>query len=126
MSDEDNKLISEDQPEGTIKDQIEDLTGDEDVNKPEQIASDKTTKKKCRGRSFVLIFLILIGGLMIGGVYLWKELQQTRSDLAELGNNAQAQEQAQAGLSSENIAVMAAMEDAIKQLGQKQSKQSNA
>jgi uroporphyrin-3 C-methyltransferase len=126
MSDEDNKLISEDQPEGTIKDQIEDLTGDEDVNKPEQIASDKTTKKKCRGRSFALIFLILIGGLIVGGVYLWKELQQTRSDLAELGNNAQAQEQAQAGLSSENIAVMAAMEDAIKQLGQKQSQQSDA
>jgi uroporphyrin-3 C-methyltransferase len=135
MSDEDNKLTSKDQPEGTIKDQAEnqmkDPTGDaEDMNhgdnKPEQITSDKTTKKKCRGRSFALIFLILIGGLMFGGVYLWKEVQQTRSDLAELGNNAQAQEQAQAGLSSENIAVMAAMQDAIEQLGQKQSKQSDA
>ncbi len=135
MSDEDNKLISEDQPEGTIKDQVEnqveDPTSDTEdknhgENKPEQIASDKTTKKKCRGRSFALIFLILIGCLMVGGVYLWKELQQTRSDLAELGNNAQAQEQVQAGLSSENIAVMAAMQDAIKQLEQKQSEQSDA
>ncbi len=131
MSDEDNKLISEDQPEGTIKDQLENPTGDAEdmnhgVNKPEELASDITTKKKCRGRSFALIFLILIGGLMVGGVYLWKELQQTRSDLAELGNNAQAQEQVQAGLSSENIAVMAAMQDAIKQLEQKQSEQSDS
>jgi uroporphyrin-3 C-methyltransferase len=140
MSDEDNKLTSEDQPQGTIKDkvenQVEDPTGDENDmtpddknpgdNDPEQLATDQTTKKKCRGRSFALVFLILIGGLMAGGVYLWKELQQTRSDLAELGNNRQAQEQAQAGLTSRNTAVMAAMEDAIKQLGQKQSEQSQA
>ena len=135
MSDEDNKLTSEDQPEGTIKHQVENQTEDstgnaEDMNhgenKPEEIASDKTTKKKCRGRSFALIFLILIGGLTAGGVYLWEELLQTRSDLAELGNNALLLEQEQAGLSSENIAVMAAMEDAIRQLGKKQSEQSDA
>jgi len=131
MSDEDNKLTSEDQPEGTKKDkvenQVEDPTGDAEdknhgENKPEELASDQTTKKKCRGRSFALVFLILIGGLMAGGVYLWKELQQTRSDLAELGSNVQAQ----VGLTSGNIATMAAMEDAIRQLGQKQSEQSDA
>ena len=131
MSDEDNKLTSEDQPEGTKKDkvenQVEDPTGDAEdknhgENKPEELASDQTTKKKCRGRSFALVFLILIGGLMAGGVYLWKELQQTRSDLAELGSNVQAQ----VGLMNGNIATMAAMEDAIRQLGQKQSEQSDA
>jgi len=131
MSDEDNKLTSEDQPEGTKKDkvenQVEDPTGDAEdknhgENKPEELASDQTTKKKCRGRFFTLVFLILIGGLMAGGVYLWKELQQTRSDLAELGSNVQAQ----VGLTSGNIATMAAMEDAIRQLGQKQSEQSDA
>ena len=136
MSDEDNKQTSEDQPQGTLKDKVEnqaeDPTGNENDmvpddknpsdNDPEQLATDQTTKKKCRGRSFALIFLILIGGLMAGGVYLWKELQQTKSDLAELGSNVQAQ----VGLMNGNIATMAAMEDAIRQLGQKQSEQSDA
>jgi uroporphyrin-3 C-methyltransferase len=132
MSDEDSKLTSEDQPEGTIKDRVEnqiedqseDPTGDE--NEPEQLASDKPTQKKYRGLSFALIFLILIGGLTAGGAYLWKELQKTRADLAELGNNVQAQEQSQTGLTSGNIAAMADMKDVIKQLQKNQSKQSDA
>lgn len=124
MSDEDNKLTSEDQPDDKIKNQIEDQTGNADDmspnnENPEQIASGKTTKKSCRGRSFALIFLILIGGLASGGYYLWKELQQTRSDLAEIENNVQAQ----SGLTTGNIAVM---EDVIRQLQKKQSEQSNA
>ena len=106
MSDEDNKLTSEDKVETQI--------GESTAN-----AVDKTTKKKCRGRSFALIFLILIGGLTGGGVYLWKELQQTKAELAEMGNNAQLQ----SGLTTGNIA---AMDDAIKQLQQKQSEQSDA
>jgi len=114
MSNEDNQQISEDQ--------IEDQTSNTDDDKPEQIASDKTTKKTCRGRSFALIFLILIGGLTCGGYYLWKELQQTNADLAEVGINVQAQ----VGLTTGNIAALAAMEDAIRQLGQKQSEQSDA
>ena len=128
MSDEDNKLV--------VDDQLEDQTGNaEDMkvddenpgnNNLGQIDSGQTTKKKCRGRSFALIFLILIGGLIVGGGYLWKELQQTRIDLAELGNNVQAKEQAQAGLTSGNIAAMSTMQDAIKQLQQKQSEQSDA
>jgi len=104
MSDEDNKLTSEDQSEDKVEDQK---------------ASINPTKKTCCGRSFALIFLILIGGLTGGGYYLWKELQQTRTDLAELGNNVQVQ----TGVTTGNIA---AMEDAIKQLQQKQSEQSDA
>ena len=114
MSDEDNKLISEDQSEGTIKDKVEDQVEELTDN-----IDGKTTKKKCRGRSFVLIFLILIAGLTGGGYYLWKELQQTRADLDEVGNNLQAQ----SGLTTGNIA---AMEDAIRQLQQKQGEQSDA
>jgi len=114
MSDEDNKLTSEDK----VENQIEDQTGNKD-DSPEQIASDKTTKKRCRGRSFALIILLLICGLIGGGYYLWKELQQTRTDLVEMGSNAQAQY----GLMTENIA---AMEDVLKQLQQKQNAQSNA
>ena len=106
MSDEDNKLTSEDE----VENQIAELPNDTD---------DITTKKKCRGRSFALIFLILIGGLVGGGYYLWKELQQTRADLAEVGINVQAQ----SGLTTGNIA---AMEDAIRQLQQKQGEQSDA
>ncbi len=56
---------------------------------------------------------------MGGGVYLWKEIQQTKSDLAEVGDIAQAQSSLGAG----NIV---AMDDAIKQLEQKQSEQSDA
>ena len=114
MSDEDKKLTSEDQSEGTIKDKVEDQVEELTDN-----TDGKTTKKKCRGRSFVLIFLILIGGLTGGGYYLWKELQQTRADLDEVGNNLQAQ----SGLTTGNIA---AMEDAIRQLQQKQGEQSDA
>jgi len=124
MSDEDNKLISEDQTGNA-----EDMQADDENpsnNNLEQIASDQTTKKKCRGRSCAVIFLILIGGLTGGGYYLWIELQQTRTDLAELGNNVQAKEQTQAGLTSGNIAAISAMQDAIKQLQQKQSEQSDA
>ncbi len=123
MSDEDNKLTSEDQPEDIVgkqgEGQLEDTTDNADDNKPEEIAPDKTTEKRCRGRSFALIFLILIGGLTGGGYYLWKELQQTRTDLAAMEHNVQAQ----SGLTTGNIA---AMEDAIRQLQQKQGEQSNA
>jgi len=114
MSVEDNKQTSEDQPEAKVESQVGELIDNTD---------GKTAKMKCRGRSFALIFLILIGGLTGGGYYLWKELQQTRADLAEVKNNVQAQEQAQAGLATGTIA---AMEDAIKQLGQKQNEQSDA
>ena len=112
MSDKDDKPTPEDQ----VEDKVENQT---DNNKPEQIASDKTSKKTCRGRSFAVIFLILFGSLTGGGYYLWKELQQTKVDLAEMGNNAQVQ----SGLRAGNIA---AMENAIKQLGQKQNEQSDA
>jgi len=112
MSDKDDKPTPEDQ----VEDKVENQT---DNNKPEQIASDKTSKKTCRGRSFAVIFLILFGSLTGGGYYLWKELQQTKADLAEMGNNAQVQ----SGLRAGNIA---AMENAIKQLGQKQNEQSDA
>jgi len=120
MSDKDEKLTLEDQVEDKVENQIEDqIENHTDNNKPEQIASDKTTKKKCRGRSFAVIILILFGSLTGGGYYLWKELQQTKADLAEMGNNAQVQ----SGLRAGNIA---AMENAIKQLGQKQNEQSDA
>jgi len=120
MSDKDDKLTPEDQVEDKVENQIEDqIENHTDNNKPEQIASDKTTKKKCRGRSFAVIILILFGSLTGGGYYLWKELQQTKADLAEMGNNAQVQ----SGLRAGNIA---AMENAIKQLGQKQNEQSDA
>jgi len=117
MSDKDNKLILEDQTGNA-----EDMNPDDENpsnNNLGQIASGQTTKKKCRGRLFALIFLILISGLTGGGVYLWIELQQTRTDLFEMGNNVQVQ----TGVTTGNIA---AMEDAIKQLQQKQSEQSDA
>ena len=117
MSDEDKKLTSEDQSEGTIKDKIEDQVEELTDN-----TDGKTTKKKCRGRLFALIFLILIGGLTGGGYYLWKELQQTRAELDEVGNNLQAQ----AGLTSGNIAAMAAVEDAIRQLHRRRKSSSAA
>jgi len=120
MSDEDDKLTLEDQVEDKVENPIEDqMENQTDNNKPEQIASDKTTKKTCRGCSFAVIFLILFGSLTGGGYYIWKELQQTKADLAEMGNNAQVQFELRAG----NIA---AMENAIKQLGQKQNEQSDA
>jgi len=112
MSDKDDKPTPEDQ----VEDKVENQT---DNNKPEQIASEKTSKMTCRGRSFAVIFLILFGSLTGGGYYLWKELQQTKADLAEMGNNAQVQ----SGLRAGNIA---AMENAIKQLEQKQNEQSDA
>jgi len=118
MSEEDNKLTSEDKIESQKEDQLEDQTGNAD-DSPEQIAPGETTKKSCRGRSCALIFLLLIGGLAGGGYYLWKELQQTRTDLAEMENNVQAQ----SGLTNGNIA---AMEDVIEQLQKKQHEQSNA
>jgi len=120
MSDEDDKLTLEDQVEDKVENPIEDqMENQTDNNKPEQIASDKTTKKTCHGRSFAVIFLVLFGSLTGGGYYIWKELQQTKADLAEMGNNAQVQFELRAG----NIA---AMENAIKQLGQKQNEQSDA
>ena len=106
MSDEDNKLISEDE----VENQRAELTDNTD---------GKTTKKKCRGRSFALIFLILIGGLIGGGYYLWKELQQTRADLAEVEKSVQAQSRLTTG-------TIAAMEDAIRKLEHKQVEQSDA
>ena len=123
MSDEDSKLTSEDRDENKVKNQIENPTSNADDKNPDsenlgQIASDKTTKKICRGRSFALIFLVLIGGLTGGGYTLWKELLQTKADLAEVENSAQAQ----SGLTAVNIA---AIDDAIKQLEQKQSEQSD-
>jgi len=120
MSDEDDKLTLEDQVEDKVENPIEDqMENQTDNNKPEKIASDKTTKKTCHGRSFAVIFLVLFGSLTGGGYYIWKELQQTKADLAEMGNNAQVQFELRAG----NIA---AMENAIKQLGQKQNEQSDA
>jgi uroporphyrin-3 C-methyltransferase len=113
MSDEDNELTSEDEAGNQIAELPDNTDG-------------KTTKKKCRGRSFALIFLILFGALTGGGYYLWKELQQTRANLVDVRNNVQAQKQAQAGLTSGNIAAMAAVEDAISQLQQKQGEQSDA
>jgi len=110
MGDEDNNLTSEDQFEDKVENQIEDSTGN---------ADEKTTKRTCRGRSIALIFLILIGGLMGGGIYLWNELQQTKADLVEVGNSAQAQ----SGIRAGNIA---AIDDAIKQLERKQNEQSDA
>ncbi len=107
MSDEDSKLTPEDQPEDKVDIQIEGPTAN---------ADGKTMKKRCRGRSFALIYLILIIGLAGGYVYLWKELQQTKADLLGVGNNVQA------GLTSEN---MVAMEDKIKQLEQNQREQSD-
>ena len=120
MSDEDDKLTLEDQVEDKVENPIEDqMENQTDNNKPEKIASDKTTKKTCHGRSFAVIILILFGSLTGGGYYIWKELQQTKADLAEMGNNAQVQFDLRAG----NIA---AMKNAIKQLGQKQNEQSDA
>jgi len=106
MSDEENKLTSEDEVENQIAELPDSTDG-------------KTTKKRCRGRSFALIFLIFIGGLTGGGYYLWNELQHTRVDLAEVENNVQVQ----SGLTTGTIA---AMEDAIRQLQQKQAEQSDA
>ena len=106
MSDEDNKLISEDE----VENQRAELTDNTD---------GKSTKKRCRGRSFALIFLILIGGLIVCGYYLWKELQQTRADLAEVEKSVQVQ----SGLTTGTIV---AMEDAIMKLQHKQVEQSDA
>ena len=63
--------------------------------------------------------MVLTCALIGSGYYLWGELQQTKFDLAEVTNNGQAQ----TGLMAGNIA---ALEDAIGQLKQKQIEQSEA
>ena len=104
--------------EDKVENQIENLTDNIKDNNPEQTTSDKTTKNKCRGGVYVLVFLILIGGLVVCGYTLWKELQQTKIEIAVAGNNAQAQSVLVTGN-------LAALDNAIKQLERKQTEQSD-
>ncbi len=132
MSNEDNQLASENQAEdkkmsmeeGKSENKVEnqrDNANDEKSNDKNlgQIASDKRKNKSTYCRLFGFIGLVLTCALIGGGYYLWGELQQTKFDLAEVTNNGQAQ----TGLMAGNIA---ALEDAIGQLKQKQIEQSEA
>ena len=91
-------------------------SGDE---KSGEIMSDEKGLKSGQSRAFGFILLILICGLAAGGYTLWDELQQTKSELAEVANSGQTQ----TGLMAGNLAVM---DDAIRQLEGKQIEQSDA
>lgn len=137
MSNEDNQLASENQAEdkkmsmeeGKSENKVEnqrDNANDEKADDKDpgdknlgQIASDKRKNKSTYCRLFGFIGLVLTCALIGSGYYLWGELQQTKLDLAEVTNNGQAQ----TGLMAGNIA---ALEDAIGQLKQKQIEQSEA
>ncbi len=96
-------------------------SGDEKLGdeKSGEIMSDEKGLKSGQSRAFGFILLILICGLAAGGYTLWDELQQTKSELAEVANSGQTQ----TGLMAGNLAVM---DDAIRQLEGKQIEQSDA
>ncbi len=142
MSDEENKLTPENEAEdkeisvveSQAESQLENQTdnandeklgdeksGDEKSGneKSGQIVSDEKERKSGQSRTFGFILLILICGLAAGGYTLWDELQQTKSELAEVANSGQTQ----TGLMAGNHAVM---DDAIRQLEGKQIEQSDA
>jgi len=119
MSDEKNKLTSKGQKQDQDISMEENQTGKANNEKPEQIVSDVSKNKSGQCRVFGFTALVLICSLIGGGYHLWNELQQTKTDLAEVVIN----EQTQSGLMAGNIA---AMNNAIKQLEQKQIKQLEA
>ena len=132
MSDKERKLTPEDEAEdkeiSVVESQEEiqaenqtdnandEKSGDE---KSGEIMSDEKGLKSGQSRAFGFILLILICGLAAGGYTLWDELQQTKSELAEVANSGQTQ----TGLMAGNLAVM---DDAIRQLEGKQIEQSDA
>jgi uroporphyrin-3 C-methyltransferase len=137
MSDKERKLTPEDEAEdkeiSVVESQEEiqaenqtdnandEKSGDEKSSneKSGQIASDEKERKTGHSNAFSFILLILICGLAAGGYTLWDELQQTKSELAEVANSGQTQ----TGLMAGNLAVM---DDAIRQLEGKQIEQSDA
>lgn len=136
MSDEENKLTPEDeaedkeisviesQEESQEESQVENQTdsandeksGDE---KSGQIVPDDEERKSGQSSALGFILLILICGLAAGGYYLWNELQQTKSELAEVTNSGQIQ----TGFIVGNLE---SLNDAIRQLEGKQNEQSDA
>ena len=136
MSDEENKLTPEDeaedkeisviesQEENQEESQVENQTdsandeksGDE---KSGQIVPDDEERKSGQSSALGFILLILICGLAAGGYYLWNELQQTKSELAEVTNSGQIQ----TGFIVGNLE---SLNDAIRQLEGKQNEQSDA
>jgi len=132
MSDEDNQLASEDHAEdkkismeeGKSENKADNQKGNANDEKSNdknvgQIASDKRRNRSVYCRLFGFIILVLICTLIGGGYHLWNELQQTKTDLIEVVNNEQTQSSLMAGN-------LAAMDNAIKQLEQKQIEQLEA
>jgi len=110
------EIQAEIQAENQTDNANDEKSGDE---KSGEIMSDEKGLKSGQSRAFGFILLILICGLAAGGYTLWDELQQTKSELAEVANSGQTQ----TGLMAGNLAVM---DDAIRQLEGKQIEQSDA
>ena len=110
------EIQAENQAENQTDNANDEKSGDE---KSGEIMSDEKGLKSGQSRAFGFILLILICGLAAGGYTLWDELQQTKSELAEVANSGQTQ----TGLMAGNLAVM---DDAIRQLEGKQIEQSDA
>ena len=123
MSDEENKLMPEDEIEdkeiSVVESQTENQTDNANNNESGQMVSDDKKPGSGQRHVFNFFLLILICGLAVGGYYLWNELQQTKADLTEVINNRQAQ----SGLTAGSLA---SLNDAIRQLEGKQIEQSEA
>ena len=119
MRDKKNKPTSKGQKKDQKISMEENQTGKENNEKPEQIASDVSKNKSGRCRVLGVTARILICGLIGSGYHLWNALQQTKTDLIEVVNN----EHTQSSLLAGNLA---AMDNAIKQLEQKQIEQLEA
>lgn len=115
MSDEKTKLTPEDQVEDKVETQVQDKADDRAISE----SVNKTEKSGNQNRLLTVIVLILICSTLAGSFLLWRELQQTKTDLFDYVTN----DQTTSGLTAENLA---AMEDAIRQLEQKQIEQSLA
>ncbi|MCK5431794.1 MAG: uroporphyrinogen-III C-methyltransferase [Gammaproteobacteria bacterium] len=115
------EIQAENQAENQTDNANDEKSGDEKSGdeKSGEIMSDEKGLKSGQSRAFSFILLILICGLAAGGYTLWDELQQTKSELAEVANSGQTQ----TGLMAGNLAVM---DDAIRQLEGKQIEQSDA
>ena len=113
-NDKDNNMTPEDEAEDKIEEK--EISVIESESQADVQADDEKPRKSGGGRAFGFILLLLICGLAGGGYTLWKELQKTKSELAEVTNSSQTQVDSMTGN-------FAAVDDAIRQLERKQDEQ---
>ena len=123
MSDEDNKMMSEEAEDKSVDKEISEIEiesqADDQAENQTVRAGDKVPRKSGSGRAFGFILLLLICGLAVGGYAIWIELQKTKSELAEVTNSSQTQVDSMTG----NLATV---DHAIRQLESKQVEQAEA